>query len=457
MNLELIVVIAAAVAVVGLVGLSLTVRDAPVARNPGEPHGHGPFEGALDVIDRSVGLYIVRRVSGRPTARPADLVEPTTPLTADEVAYRIGVVEMPASSNLTTDAAPSGAAAMAAAARDHAANTSTAAAARAALADPTDSGASGPGAYRAPSGSRTSAIQAVPRQRLVRDAGIALIGLSLLGVVAILVLPQGGSTARPAGSIFSVSRVGATPNASATGSVLGVVDPTSTGTPSAVPAVAKDTTSPKVTAPIESFFGQTVGSPTMKVHLSWSGSDAGTGIAKYQLQVSGNGSSYLTIPLASATSTSINRALTDGRTVRYRIRAIDKGGNVSAYVYGPAFTPARYQNTSSSVAYSGAWTTKSSSSALGGSHRYSSSLGARASITKTARDFAVVATRAPGSGSAQIWIDGVLATTIDLRSISTTYRQLVFSRHFPTLGSHKLEIRPIGGGRVYLDAFLICR
>lgn len=292
MNLELIVVIVAAAAIVGLVGLSLTVRDAPVARIPGESHGHGPFEGALDVIDRSVGMYIVRRLTGRQTTRPTDLVEPTTALTADEVAHRIGVAEVPAPSNVATDTPVSR--------------------------------ASGPGAYRAASGSRTSAIHALRRQRLVRGAGIALIGLSLAGVVAILVLPQGGSTARPAGSIFSVSRVGATPSASPSGSVLGAVDPASTGTPSAVPAVVKDTTSPKVTAPIEPFFGQTVGSSTMKVHVSWSGLDAGTGIAKYQLQVSGNGSPYLTIPLASATSTSINRALTDGRTVRYRIRAIER-------------------------------------------------------------------------------------------------------------------------------------
>ena len=440
MNLELLVVIIAAVAVVGLVGLSLTVRDAPVARDPGEPHRRGPFDGALDIIDRSVGMYIARHLSGRPTTRPADLVEPTTPLTADEVAYRIGVAAVPVPSNVATDATVSGATASGATA-----------------ADPTAAGDPGSRAHRALSGSTTSAIGGPPRHRLVRDAGMALIGLSVLGMVAILVQPQGGSTVKPAGSVFRVSRAGATPNASLSGSVLGVVDPASTATPSVVPAVAKDTTGPNVTAPIESFYGQTVGSSTMKVHLSWSGSDAGSGIAKYQLQVSGNGSPYLTIALATATSTSIDRPLTDGRTVRYRIRATDKRGNVSAYVYGPAFTPVRYQNTSSSVAYRGAWTTKSSSGALGGSHRFASSPVARASITKVARDFAVVATKTPDSGSAQIWVDGVLATTIDLRSPSTTYRQLVFSRHFSTLGSHKLEIRPIGGGRVYLDAFLICR
>ena len=56
-----------------------------------------------------------------------------------------------------------------------------------------------------------------------------------------------------------------------------------------------------------------------------------------------------------------------------------------------------------------------------------------------------------------MWVDGVLAATINLRSSKTLYRQLVFSRHFTTLGTHTIEMRPAGGGRVYLDAFLVYR
>jgi hypothetical protein len=219
--------------------------------------------------------------------------------------------------------------------------------------------------------------------------------------------------------------------------------------------VVKDTVKPAVTAPVESFYGQTVGSSTMKARISWSGADTnGTGIATYKLQVSTNGGSYATITLASATSTSINRTLTDGRSYRFRVRATDKQGNVSAYVYGPTFKPARVQNTSSSVHYTGKWATSSNSSALGGSHRYATSTSARVSYTTTARDIAWVATKTSTSGSAQVWIDGVYATTVNLHASSTTYRRLVFARHFSTLGSHTIELRPAGNGRVYLDAFL---
>ena len=222
--------------------------------------------------------------------------------------------------------------------------------------------------------------------------------------------------------------------------------------------VVKDTGKPVVTAPSERFYAQTVGSTTMKVHLSWAGADpGGTGVASYKLQVSVNGGSYSTVALASPGSTSVNRVLTSGRTVRYRVRATDREGNVGAYVYGPTFSPGRYQNTSSSIVYSGAWTTRANVRALAGSHRYSSTVGATASITKTVRDIAWVATKTATSGSAEVWVDGLLAATINLRSSSTTYRQLVFHRDFGTLGSHTMEIRPIGGGRVYLDAILVYR
>ena len=222
--------------------------------------------------------------------------------------------------------------------------------------------------------------------------------------------------------------------------------------------VVKDATGPVVTAPSERFYNQTVGTSTTKARLTWSGTDiGGTGIASYGLQVSINGGSFSTIGLANPTSTSIDRTLTDLRSYRYRVRATDKQGNVGAYLYGPIFTPARIQNTHSNVTYTGSWSTTSNASALGGSHRFATSTSARASITRTVWDVAWVATKTPTSGSAEVWIDGALAATVNLRSSSNTYRQLVFQRHFTTFASHTVEIRPIGGGRVYLDAFLIYR
>jgi hypothetical protein len=40
---------------------------------------------------------------------------------------------------------------------------------------------------------------------------------------------------------------------------------------------------------------------------------------------------------------------------------------------------------------------------------------------------------------------------------ATQYRQLVFRRAFAAGGRHSIEIRPVGDGRVELDAFIVLR
>ena len=60
----------------------------------------------------------------------------------------------------------------------------------------------------------------------------------------------------------------------------------------------------------------------------------------------------------------------------------------------------------------------------------------------TGYDVGWIATRSTSSGKAQIFIDGVLVTTLDLDTSSTAYRKLVFQQHFPTLGAHTLQVQP---------------
>jgi hypothetical protein len=94
---------------------------------------------------------------------------------------------------------------------------------------------------------------------------------------------------------------------------------------------------------------------------------------------------------------------------------------------------------------------------LGGHGKATTSTTRRVLFSNAASDFALIATRTATSGSAQVWVDGVLATSINLHSSSTSYRQLVFSRHFTSVGPHTVEIRPMGGGRVDVDAFMVLR
>ena len=221
--------------------------------------------------------------------------------------------------------------------------------------------------------------------------------------------------------------------------------------------VVKDTQKPAATAPVQVFYNGTSGATTGNARVSWGGTDTGgTGIGTYKLQVSVNGGAYSTITSAT-TATSTTRTLKVNSTYRFRVSATDRGGNVGSYAYGPTFKIVRFQNTSTSVHYSGSWKTSSNSSALGGSHKYTSTAGASVSYTGSLRNVAWIATKTSSSGSAQVWIDGVLAGTINLRSSSTGYKKLVYHRDFGTLGTHTIQIRSLGGGRVYFDALTILR
>jgi hypothetical protein len=54
-------------------------------------------------------------------------------------------------------------------------------------------------------------------------------------------------------------------------------------------------------------------------------------------------------------------------------------------------------------------------------------------------------------------VDGVFASRINLKATSKIYHQLIFARHLATLATHTIEIRPIGTGRVDIDAFVVLR
>jgi hypothetical protein len=47
--------------------------------------------------------------------------------------------------------------------------------------------------------------------------------------------------------------------------------------------------------------------------------------------------------------------------------------------------------------------------------------------------------------------------TVDLDASATQYRRLVFRKGFAWSASHNLEVRPLGDGRVEIDAFIVLR
>ena len=210
--------------------------------------------------------------------------------------------------------------------------------------------------------------------------------------------------------------------------------------------VDRDVAAPVAVAPLQRFPGQTVGTSSARARISWSATDPGSGVTRYTLQVSVNGGAFKTVSLSRATTTSLDQTLAYGRTYRFRVRATDHEGNTGGYAYGPTFRLGKYEESHPAVAFSTGWGTVKRASALGGAARFTGGFHRSATLTTTATDIGLVVTRTTSSGLAELYVDGGLVTTVELRRTSTAYRQLIYAIHFATLGSHTFEVRTVGDG-----------
>ncbi len=220
--------------------------------------------------------------------------------------------------------------------------------------------------------------------------------------------------------------------------------------------IVADKLAPVISTLAESFPTQTLGSQ-VKVRLSWKASDPGSGIKSYTLQRSLDGAAFATIGPPAATALTFDWSLTPGHAYRFRLKATDRENNVSSYVTWPTLTPTRYEESTTLATYVGTWTTSTNASMAGGKGRFASATTAKVTLTATGRDIAWVATKTTSSGRAQVFVDGVYKSTINLRASATQYKQFVYGIHFADLVSHKFEIRSMGDGRVDVDGFIVIR
>jgi hypothetical protein len=124
---------------------------------------------------------------------------------------------------------------------------------------------------------------------------------------------------------------------------------------------------------------------------------------------------------------------------------------------GPGLRATVYQQTSSTVTWTGTWRSASWSGASGGSVRYATGRGASATFHVTGSRAAWVAAQGPTRGSAQVYVDGVLAQTVSLYAKTGQSRAIVFARNWASVGAHAIRIVVLatpGHPRVDVDAFI---
>ena len=205
-----LVVIAIAIVAVALLIARLSARDATTG--PGQAQDAGA--GLPRVVDRSIGMYLLRRARGEPTTGPRD-EEPTTPaLSESEVAHRIGS-DVPATPPATQGSADPPWATKRASATSMGTVVRPAALTAAVVAEAGIEAAPSPPPSppdiepeRMPATEPVSPA-AVPevrdRRPTRRTAGLALAGLGAMLALAIIAVPGFGDGIP--GKVFNVTRV----------------------------------------------------------------------------------------------------------------------------------------------------------------------------------------------------------------------------------------------------------
>jgi hypothetical protein len=179
----------------------------------------------------------------------------------------------------------------------------------------------------------------------------------------------------------------------------------------------------------------------------------------YEVQQSVNGGAFATI--ATTTTNSLNLALSNtSKVYRFRVKALDNVNNPSPYATGPSFKAISYNEQSSTIAYSGTWYLVSAPTYIGGKAKYATAANARATFSFNGSKVGWLARTGPTSGSARVYVDGVLRATVNLYAPTTGIRKLVYTRSWSTVGNHSLRIVVLGTAghpRVTIDQFIVLR
>ncbi|WP_345014397.1 peptidoglycan recognition protein [Streptomyces shaanxiensis] len=205
-----------------------------------------------------------------------------------------------------------------------------------------------------------------------------------------------------------------------------------TTTTAALNVVAETTAPTFTTTPKLTLRTGTVNTTAVPVTLGWKATD-NTALSSVKLLAP-------TTATFGPATTSSSRTATSGTATTWSMRADDYAGNYRTA--SASYTPVILQETSATK--SGSWTTRSSSSYLGGKSYSSGSKGAGLTWTFTGRSAAWVVSRATTSGQAYVYVDGVKVSTVDLKSSTTLYRQAIWTKTWSSSAKHTVKIVVVG-------------
>ncbi|WP_086724079.1 N-acetylmuramoyl-L-alanine amidase [Streptomyces sp. NRRL B-24085] len=197
--------------------------------------------------------------------------------------------------------------------------------------------------------------------------------------------------------------------------------------------VVTDTTAPTFsTTPKITLRTGTVNTTAVPVTLGWKAAD--NAVLKQVSLLSPTTATF------GPTTTSSSRTAKSGTASTWSMKAYDVAGNTRTS--SPSYTPMILQETSATK--SGSWTSRSSTSYLGGKSYSSGSKGASLTWTFTGRSAAWVVSRASTSGQAYVYVDGTKVATVDLKSSTTKYRDAIWTKSWSSTAKHTVKIVVVG-------------
>ena len=202
--------------------------------------------------------------------------------------------------------------------------------------------------------------------------------------------------------------------------------------------------------------GTVLSSGRIPLRSTWTGADATSGIHHHEMALKTDGGSWTAVGGALANPT-LDRALATEHDYQVRVRAVDKAGNIGAWVQGTPFRVTRVSEFNPRIAYTGTWTTVSNPALFGGGAERATTRGARATLAFTGRSVAWIASTGPDRGQANVYIDGVRVASVDLHAASPGFQRVVWAGNWTTSASRTVEVRVVGTvGRpaVDIDAFV---
>lgn len=228
--------------------------------------------------------------------------------------------------------------------------------------------------------------------------------------------------------------------------------------PVAVDTIVLDTVAPSTTTPSGTVLkGGALANGRVPFRLSWTGSDASSGIDHYEIGQSLDNGTWAIVTSGQTVPTT-DRLLLPGHTYRFRVRAIDRASSVGAWSTGMAYRLTGYSEAGSAVRYSGTWASNTSTAYWGGKARSSIRAGSKATFTFTGRSVAIVSRLGPGRGKADVWMGTTRLATIDLGSTAYSSQRIVWSKAWTTSATRTVTIKVLGTSgrpRVEVDGFIV--